>query len=102
MKKLYKYHADCGRSGDLHGLFIADPKVIKDSIGKYVYFGEVLGKHSEIYGHLQADELTVKSSDQDFIKKLETLLGRSVSCLNPLDYIVCEECSEEEAYCECD
>ena len=102
MKKLYKFYADCGRMGDIEGLFIADSKVVEAAIGEYMYFGEILGKHSEVYGDLAADEISVKSSDQKFIKQLEDLLGSSVSGYNPLDYLRCRECSEEAAYCECD
>ena len=53
MKKLYKFYWDCGRQGDIESIFIATEKDIKANIGEEVYFGEILGKHSEIYGILE-------------------------------------------------
>lgn len=87
MKVLYEFYFDCGRQGSLEGLFIAEESVVNKVMGKEVYFGEVLGKHSEVFGPLEDKDLTVKSTDQEFIGKLEGLLGRSVSGYNPLDYL---------------
>lgn len=87
MKKLYNFFWDCGRAGDLKGLFIADEEEINKLIGKEIYFGEVLGKHSEIFGILERDEVEVKSDDQEFISKLIDVLGDgTISGFNPLDY----------------
>jgi len=58
------------------------------SIGEEIYFGEVLGKHSEIYGTLEEGDLIVKSEDQRFIDQLVAVIGSpTVSGYNPLDYI---------------
>jgi len=87
MKKIYKFDWDCGRMGDLSGLFIADSAEIEKLIGKEIYFGEVLGKHSEVSGTLDKDDLTVQTDDQEFIKKFEKLIGTgTISGFNPLDY----------------
>jgi hypothetical protein len=73
--------------GDLSGLFIADSAEIEKLIGKEIYFGEVLGKHSEVSGTLDKDDLTVQTDDQEFIKKFEKLIGTgTISGFNPLDY----------------
>lgn len=48
MKKIYKYYLDCGRVGEVFGVFVEDDENIKKSIGTNIYFGEILGKHSEI------------------------------------------------------
>lgn len=40
MKKLYKFRFDCGRMGELSGLFVADEEDINNVIGETVYFGE--------------------------------------------------------------
>ncbi len=96
MKKLYKFYWDCGRMGNVKGLFVATPEEIEEAMGKQVYFGEILGKHSEIYGDLEEDNLTVVSEDQDFIKKLVSLLGVSVSGYNPLEYLSDEDDLDEE------
>ncbi len=92
MQKLYKFHWDCGRNGDLDGVFIAEPEEIEALIGKEIYFGEVLGKHSEIHGTLEADDLEVLTDDQDFINK--AFEYKLVIGFNPLDYWVCSNCGD--------
>jgi hypothetical protein len=52
-KILVKFYWDCGRNGDVEGLFITTKKELKYAIGKQIYFGEILGKHSEVYGILK-------------------------------------------------
>jgi len=89
---LYKFHWDCGRMGEVEGLFIADPIEVHAAIGKEVYLGEVLGKHSDVYGTLDEEDLTVLSEDQEFVAKLEEVLGtKNISGYNPLLYIEEEE-----------
>jgi len=72
MLKLYKFMWDCGRMGDVEGIFAATDEVIQNAIGKRVYFGEILGKHSEIYGDLGDGDLTELTDDQEFISKTST------------------------------
>jgi hypothetical protein len=50
MKAIYRMDIDCGRNGNLTGVFIADKDHVKILLEKKIeiYFGEVLGKHSEI------------------------------------------------------
>lgn len=73
MKTLYKFHFDCGRQGKLRGLFIEDSEKVKELItsGKEVYFGEVLGKHSEIFGPIAESDLTKVTDDPNVIKLIE-------------------------------
>lgn len=88
MKKLYKFYWNCGRMGSVDGLFVADETEVQDTIGKHIYFGEILGKHSDIHGEISAEDLTVKSEDQDFIVKLVEVIGKTnISGHNPLDYL---------------
>lgn len=88
MRKLYSFHWYVRRMGDVKGLFIADESDVAAAIGKRVYFGEILGKHSEIYGTLSEEDLTVKSDDADFIDKLREVIGSdTISGYNPLAYI---------------
>ena len=87
MNKLFSFYADCGRMGHLDGLFIATQEEVDSAIGKHVYFGEVLGKHSEVEGTLEADEITLISDDQEKVNWLLDLLGCNVSGFNPLDYV---------------
>ena len=54
MEALFKMNIDCGRMGNLESVFVAEKEdidyMIKNKVG--IYFGEVLGKHSEILGSL--------------------------------------------------
>lgn len=89
MKKVYKFHWDCGRSGNISSVFVADSTDVENAIGKDIYFGEVLGKHSEIYGTLDAGDLKVlteEPSDVALIERLKLSTG-----LNPLNYLPEEE-----------
>lgn len=96
MKALYSYNVDCGRMGDLEGLFIAEQSDVEKLIGKDVYFGEVLGKHSEIYGTVDEDEIKEISTDIDLINKLESLFeGSTISGYNPFVYTTQNEDEEE-------
>ena len=87
MRTLYKFHFDCGRSGDLYGLFIEEKEKVQALIdsGDEVYFGEVLGKYSDISGPIEACDLTMVSDDPEFIAKADEL-NISVG-FNPFDFI---------------
>ena len=92
MKKLYKFIYDYGRHGMLHGLFIADEESVKQAVGKHVYFGEVLGKHSEVQGDLTERDFLIQSEDQELIQKLLDVFEKPTLCgYNPLHYISGEE-----------
>ena len=86
MKKLWKFTWDCGRMGQLDGLFIADEAEVQAIIGKHVEFGEVLGKFSDVGGPIEEGEIVELTDDQDFLEQAEALLGTSISGYNPLDY----------------
>lgn len=64
----YSFYWDCGRQGCVEGVFITRTKYVDKAIGKNVYFGEILGKHSDVYGTLDKGDLTLKTDDQDFIQ----------------------------------
>lgn len=99
MKKLYSFYWDCGRMGNLQGLFIAEQSEVDKILGKEVYFGEVLGKHSEVYGEIGDSDIEVVSEDQEKVEWLEKLLGSTVSGYNPLDYYEeTEDGNEEDEY----
>jgi hypothetical protein len=90
-KYLYKFYWDCGRNGEIEGLFIATETEVTEAIGNQVYLGEVLGKHSEVYGTLE--ECDVKKVDVSYatLAELEDKFGDTISGYNPLEYL-----SEEE------
>lgn len=92
MKGIYSFHWDCGRSGEIDGLFVADSEAVAKAIGKHIYFGEVLGKHSEICGTLEANEIKLKSDANDHVEMflhLDLTTG-----YNPLSYLNEEEEAE--------
>lgn len=87
MKKLYSFNWECGRMGDLYGLFVADEKDVAEVVGKTIYFGEVLGKHSDVYGEVEECDFTVVTDDQTVINILvDAMSGTSLSGYNPLEY----------------
>lgn len=91
MNKIYEFHWDCGRMGDIQGMFIADDADVERLIGQQIYFGEVLGKHSEISGELEINDLTVMTDDQTFIEKFIEIMGDgTISGYNPFDYFEAE------------
>lgn len=96
MKGFYSFYWDYGRMGDVSGVFIADEVDVKNIIGKNVYFGEILGKHSEVYGIVEEKDIELKTNDQAFISKFEGIMGEDWSSgYNPLDYY---EGDEEDEY----
>lgn len=93
MKTLYKFNWDCGRSGEIDGLFVADKSEVENAIGKEIYFGEVLGKHSDIYGDLESKDFQEITQDARVIEKLmEAMEGNpTIVGYNPLEYLEDEE-----------
>ena len=95
---LYSFHWDCGRMGDLEGLFVAEKDEVVKWIGYECCFGEALGKHSEIYGPLEENDIKIVSEDQEKIKWLVAVIGgTTISGYNPLNYIRinCTNCKAE-------
>jgi hypothetical protein len=85
---LYKFHWDCGRMGSLEGLLFATPEEIESALGKEVYFGEVLGKHSEIYGTINLKDFEKLEIDNETVLKLYNVIDdRTLSGYNPFEYI---------------
>jgi len=85
-KVIAEFFWDCGRMGDVQGMFVTTEEALEKAYGKKVYFGEILGKHSEVYGTLDRKDITIKSSDQDFIAKFIEVMGDgTISGYNPLE-----------------
>jgi len=85
--KLWKFYWDCRRMGSVTGLFFATKKAVDEAIGSEVYFGEILGKHSEIYGTLDMEDLTEIKLQNAAAEALVDAIGETVSGYNPLNYI---------------
>ena len=85
MLKLYKLNFDCGRDY-LHGIFVAEEDQVNELIasGRTVGYGEALGKHSEVYGPLNAEDIEEVAADPEFIQKFKDL---GLDIYNPFDYI---------------
>ena len=92
-KILVEFYWDCGRSGELTGLFVTTKEKLDGIYGKEAYFGEVLGKHSEISGTITKADFTIKTDNQEFINLFEELIGEQG--FNPFDYI--EESDSEDS-----
>lgn len=93
MKALYKMEIDLDRRGILEGLFIAEMAEIDYLIENkiIVQFGEVLGKHSDIRGSLDQQDIQIITQDIVIINFFEE---NKLSCgYNPLDYIFCKCCT---------
>lgn len=90
-KVLYKFYWYCGRMGDVEGVFKAKKSFVESVIGNNVYFGEILGKHSDVYGTLGEEDLEIISEDPIVV------MNTPESGYNPLKYMQFE-CS----VCECE
>lgn len=57
-------------------------------VGQTIYFGDVLGKHSDIAVDIEESMFTVKTDDQAFLDKFVEIMGEgTISGLNPYDYV---------------
>lgn len=70
-KVLAKFYEDWGRHGSIESVFVTTIDKINEMTGKNFYFGECLGKHSEVTGKFKASNFTVLSADEDFVTKCE-------------------------------
>lgn len=84
-KSLLRFYWDCGRQGHIEGMFVATNEQVEEACGKEVYFGEVLGKHSEIFGVLRRDDFHLLTDDPDFVRNFEKF--KCESGFNPLNYL---------------
>lgn len=78
---LWEFYWDCGRQGSVEGVFKATKEEIKRAIGRDVYFGEILGKHSEVYGVLEEGDLELLSDNP------VEVMNAIESGYNPLEYM---------------
>lgn len=92
--KLWRFYWDCGRQGNVESVFVATQAEIDAALGSQVYFGEILGKHSDIHGQLDAEDLTLLSDDPALVALFRDRVGSTGH--SPLDYL--EEDGEAEDY----
>lgn len=86
---LVKYHEDFGRMGSLDGLFVCTEYELEYLKERLVDFGEVLGKHSEVYTDKVYEHCKVISEDPDLISDLQTVSDctNTICGHNPFDYL---------------
>jgi len=96
---LYRWYADFFRNGKIDSLFLAKPHEIENAVGKKYNLGEVLGKHSNIYGTLKREEITLISENPIVVDELcrASNMCNTISGYNPMDYVYkeCENCGNE-------
>jgi len=85
---LWRYYVDCGRAGNIESVFVATKQEIKNAIGKDIYFGDILGKYSDVSVKLLSSEFEKLDVDSETVIKLSQILGNTWSGYNPLEYIV--------------
>lgn len=71
MRKVYRWAWHTSRCGSLMGIFTADEAEVEAAIGKDVYFGEVLGKHSDVHGTIERSEFEVVAEDASFVEAFD-------------------------------
>ena len=71
MKGIYKFYWDYGRMGEIEGIFVETQANVHLIEGKDVNFGEVLGKHSEVYDKIDIGDITLVTDDQDAVAMFE-------------------------------
>lgn len=87
-KILVRFEIDYGRHGSIDGLFVTTREWMEALTGVTVYFGEILGKHSEVWvdDFNWTECCTVLTEEQDKIDFLIDLLGWNISGYDPSDY----------------
>lgn len=84
-KGIFKFFWNCGRDGCLEAVFVANKDKVTSALGKYVYFGEVLGKHSQVHGELDADDFEMLTDDAAMVELFEK--HRLATGHNPLEFL---------------
>ncbi len=104
---LYRFYWDVQRHGEIESLFIADDEQVAAVLGMKVYLGEVLGKHSDIQGTLDAEDLLIITQEPGIIADLRRVFSgdkinsyrfrNGTLCgINPLNCIIDDEGNEVE------
>lgn len=90
-KYLWKFCWDTRREGSVEGLFVATEQEMSGLIGKDVYFGEILGKHSEVCGTMEWEDVEKINLNDETIEKVSSVLGNTWSGYNPFEYLPDDE-----------
>ena len=82
---IYRYSESFGRQGDLSGVFTATAAEVDAAMGRKVYFGEVLGKHSDVWSVMGPEDITLVSDAPEAVAVVDSL-GLATGT-NPLEYL---------------
>jgi hypothetical protein len=93
---LYRWSASFGRMGHLNGISLCTASKLRRAAGHVVFFGEVLGKHSEVFYEVDEADFYALTSDQDFISKARELGLLDVGA-DPIDALG-DWCPVHESY----
>lgn len=83
MEAICRFWID-GRYGNLSGIFVADVDKLEELVGEELYFGEVLGKHSEVIYTFHMESIEVITKDSEAISIFNRY--QMETGYNPLDY----------------
>lgn len=89
MRKLWKFDWN-GCYALIGGIFKATDDEVESIIGKELYLGEVEGKHSDVYGTIERDEITLISDNPVVVEAVPTF------GYDPVAYIRDQEQEDEE------
>lgn len=99
VKALWKFNMSYGRAFDHESLFVATKDQVEAMYDMGLYFGEIAGKHSEVFfDSIDAESFTFISDDVNVINVVEKF--NLETGYNPLhareQYIDCMATDEEE------
>ena len=88
---IYTFHCDLGRMWDLCGTFLQDIQKVEDAKSQdyTVYFGEVLGKHSDIrvtFSRLHVQKITDDEKLVNAFEEILRLANKSHFGYNPFEF----------------
>jgi hypothetical protein len=87
---LVKFSVGYGRAGKLEGLFITTPEDLAKVCKTTIYFGEVLGKHSEVEMDFEMGDFKLLSTNEFYIRTLQRKFDTNSHTLmgyNPVEYL---------------
>ena len=94
MKGIYRFGLDYGRMGEIDAVFVVDSDDIKKIDGETIYFGEILGKHSDVECEVSAEHFELisdKPEEVEMFERLQLQCGHS-----PFDHWDQEEDESDE------
>lgn len=85
--QLWRFCVDLERHGELDGIFFATQEEIDGVVGSRIYFGEVLGKHSEVIVDVRREDFEAYELSEATVAELQRVVSsRTLSGFNPLSY----------------